>query len=438
MAALPDDILLSEITIPGTHDSATYATLSGFEVRVFESWYKCQSKDFQTQLDDGIRFFDLRGYAEGDRIGFCHGDKKDPRFDLWFEDALNIFRDFLAHHPREAIIISVKCDYRDVNQFASNWNNHYWPRYDYWYKMDGTKDYKSQYFPNLGNVRGKMFVIPRTDHMIGTVGVPHWDDNTTEAGGSGAWIVIQDWYNVKSDYAEKSRAIDNHIDKALTSTDGHYYLNFLSCISQTELFGENVPGTPHHAAMSLLRGHSQTLQRRPFGHLGVLIMDFYNDGPDSGKNVLAQIFSILRLRGYVPGWYRITCEKRGNSALDSNSRSSDPMHMTGYDNDCTTWQLLDRDNDGYFLLKNRAQNKYLDANRDGQRLYLTDDNVDSTYKRWKLEPIPGTTQFHIVNKARGENNGIKKYLDANSKDSPYVGEYKDSEYTRWRLYRTMW
>jgi 1-phosphatidylinositol phosphodiesterase len=426
MAAMPDDIRLSDMTIPGTHDSAAYARLSGAAMQALRAYYQCQDKDLQTQLADGIRFFDLRGYAEGDRIGFCHGDKIDPRFDLWFDDALNIFRDFLASHPREAIIISAKCDYRDANQFASNWNNHYWSQPHNWYT--------GEYFPKLGDVRGKIFAIPRTAGMHGSVDVPRWDDDSTDAGGPGAWIVIQDWYQVNIDYANKSRAVDDQMDKALSSNDGHYHLNFISCISDWN----GKPGFPRDAAMSLNVGHMQTLMRRPFGRWGVLIMDFYNEGSDAGRNVVAQISSNLRLRGDVPGWYRITCEVRGNNALDSNSNGNDPIKMTGYNNDCTTWQLVDRDNDGYLKLKSRAQNSFLDANCDGERIYLTNDNPDSTFKRWKLESIPGTTKFYIINKARAENNGAKKYLDANSKDSPYVSEHQESEYTRWRLSRTIW
>ena len=54
MKFLKDDVRLSEVSIPGTHDSATYNTCI--------EWAKCQysNADIESQLKMGVRYFDLR------------------------------------------------------------------------------------------------------------------------------------------------------------------------------------------------------------------------------------------------------------------------------------------------------------------------------------------------------------------------------------------
>lgn len=142
MARMPDDIMLSHMTIPGTHDSATFARMSGVAQQIFsQPFYQCQSKDFRSQLYDGIRFFELRGFPGhfGDgrpRIGFCHGNIGNSHFDLWFDDAFNTFRDFLREHPRETIIVTAKCDDGKGSEFIAAWEDQYGVRgkMDYpWY-----------------------------------------------------------------------------------------------------------------------------------------------------------------------------------------------------------------------------------------------------------------------------------------------------------------
>ena len=53
MAALPDDRVISEITIPGTHDCASQNAQLGFIT-------KCQALDVAQQLNIGARYLDIR------------------------------------------------------------------------------------------------------------------------------------------------------------------------------------------------------------------------------------------------------------------------------------------------------------------------------------------------------------------------------------------
>ena len=53
MESLSDDTYLSEITIPGTHDSAARYVMLGYVMR-------CQDTSIYEQLDNGYRYLDLR------------------------------------------------------------------------------------------------------------------------------------------------------------------------------------------------------------------------------------------------------------------------------------------------------------------------------------------------------------------------------------------
>lgn len=65
----PSDRLVSLMSIPGTHDSATYSC----------KWYQfcditqCQSWSLYNQMRAGIRFFDLRVNTESDAMTIGHG-----------------------------------------------------------------------------------------------------------------------------------------------------------------------------------------------------------------------------------------------------------------------------------------------------------------------------------------------------------------------------
>lgn len=59
MSGLPDDRALADLTLPGTHESASL--FGGFISQ-------CQNHDVGQQLQDGIRFFDIRLKAVGNEL----------------------------------------------------------------------------------------------------------------------------------------------------------------------------------------------------------------------------------------------------------------------------------------------------------------------------------------------------------------------------------
>ena len=67
MARLPDSHLLSQLSLPGTHD--TCALYNGFSF----GFAKCQAWALADQLNAGIRFIDIRCRHLGDRFAIYHG-----------------------------------------------------------------------------------------------------------------------------------------------------------------------------------------------------------------------------------------------------------------------------------------------------------------------------------------------------------------------------
>ena len=151
MKNIPEDILISEINIPGTHDSAArfcqYAYFS-----------RCQTLSITEQLNSGVRFLDLRVERVNNRLMLVHGSAKcfrsqSDKTPLFLEDVLSDCRDFLKANPSEALIISIKCDHGDSseNTFDVLFENYL--KSDFWYKENR--------IPTLGEVRGRAVFFNR-------------------------------------------------------------------------------------------------------------------------------------------------------------------------------------------------------------------------------------------------------------------------------------
>src|ERR1700722_19909498 len=110
MTALPDDIPISELSIPGTHNSAAINTTR-------PTLWACQSHSITEQLKRGIRLLDIRlkpkpRSTNDFEFKTCHG-----RLGLFganefqsFDEVQKECIDFLRENPGETIIMIVKID----------------------------------------------------------------------------------------------------------------------------------------------------------------------------------------------------------------------------------------------------------------------------------------------------------------------------------------
>ncbi len=108
MKFLPDTTPLCHLAIPGTHDSGA---LDGGEA------FQTQDLTIEEQLEAGIRCFDIRLKAcDNQQLGVYHSIVFQDAY--WETDVLPAFRNFLKHHPSEALIVLIKREGGDPQAFA--------------------------------------------------------------------------------------------------------------------------------------------------------------------------------------------------------------------------------------------------------------------------------------------------------------------------------
>ena len=351
MKYIPEEVQLNELTITGTHDSATFARMSDSTQAIFKAEYvRCQERTISEQLTDGIRYLDLRGYDNGsNRLGLAHGDFC---LDYWMDDALNDCRNFLLTNKSETIIICVSIEHGDKARFVQTWESNY-----------GIKNSQYPWYtsglnaPKLKDLRGKFYLLSKVgsdNQMLLTTNgaAPKWAFNSCDAGSPNPPYHIQDYCNVVTDGKHKSEVVDETMLKAQCSLEKNdFWINHVSCLGYTS-FGfldqvinaDGIPTTPRQMAEKLNHGHEQTLQRMPFGRFGIIVMDFYN----KYGSFLPRSHIVSNIRfpcDAVPGWFKLVSPFLGNSVLDANNRPTDRPYMNQADNDCTTWKLVHRDAD---------------------------------------------------------------------------------------------
>ncbi len=158
---------LMKMSIPGTHDSGCY---SGPTLRSPHALYTyTQDSTIREQLDSGIRYFDLRGYADGTCQKYegqtdhmtnfdgtrdcqvCHDVFRQPlTFKIFFNDVIH----FLSQNPSEVVLVQIKKDAGDkdladimVNLIAD---------------LGGSKHfYEGRDMPNIDTVRGRIVLVSR-------------------------------------------------------------------------------------------------------------------------------------------------------------------------------------------------------------------------------------------------------------------------------------
>jgi 1-phosphatidylinositol phosphodiesterase len=178
MSTLPDALPLSAISIPGTHNSHTY-------YRALPS-VRCQMTDIKAQLEQGIRFLDIRLQpANGTdptkkELYLVHGafpiSLTGPKY---FAPILQICYDFLSTNSSETILVSLKREgigsATDAH-LAQILEEHY-------ITPNASKWHLNTSIPYLGAVRGKLVLIRRynTTTLVSGLDATPWPHNATHA-----------------------------------------------------------------------------------------------------------------------------------------------------------------------------------------------------------------------------------------------------------------
>ena len=226
MAGVDGEKTLSNITIPGTHDSCTQHVPLGFI-------FQCQNEDISTQLEDGCRYLDIRAaISEKDNepaLVMVHNFakcKKGPWIwskKLYLNEVVDDVYAFLEQNPTETVICN------SISMIAG-----------------GNKWYTANEIPTLNQVRGKIVLATRFEDKIG-VGESRRGLNFAWEGQGGKDIVeepavvsainddanlwVQDRYkystedkiNAVVEVLENCQANENTFSVNFTSTSGTKY-----------------------------------------------------------------------------------------------------------------------------------------------------------------------------------------------------------------------
>jgi hypothetical protein len=146
MGDLPDGLLISELSVPGSHDAM--ARFGGPAPR-------CQTLTLDRQLNAGIRTFDIRLRHIEDVFAIHHGAYFQNAY--FGNDVLQVFIDFLAEHPSETIFMRAQREHNVKDITRSFGETFAWYMATYGHTVWQTDDPST--YPTLGDVRGKIVIL---------------------------------------------------------------------------------------------------------------------------------------------------------------------------------------------------------------------------------------------------------------------------------------
>lgn len=172
MSHINGELKLSEINIPGTHDSGAQYIFPSYILRN-------QNSSIEEQLLNGYRYLDIRvslwrkgGLRITHDVGTCREAKSFYSTPLTFEKIVETSLDFLAYHSDETIIMAVKPENSDDDITALT------ELIEDAISKNPDKWYTDNKIPTLNEARGKIVLARRYDGKSG-ISFP-WSDQGSE------------------------------------------------------------------------------------------------------------------------------------------------------------------------------------------------------------------------------------------------------------------
>ena len=229
MARLNGGLLLSDINLPGSHDSATqYVQLAWFS--------RCQDRSIGDQLEAGCRYLDIRLGADGDRLMLMHGFTKCKTGPLggtlYLDAVLAQCYAFLDAHPTETVLFAVKQEHG--GEPAAEFQR----LLDAYVQADPAHWLLTDTIPTLDEARGKLVLLRRYADEAGlgaAAGIPfEWPNqkgpgdlsHSSEPNANGGYTLwVQDRFEYEAD--DKWTAFCNGVERN-GAAEGDVALHFLS------------------------------------------------------------------------------------------------------------------------------------------------------------------------------------------------------------------
>ncbi|XP_020516890.1 1-phosphatidylinositol phosphodiesterase [Labrus bergylta] len=238
MASIPDDQPLSEVTMPGTHN--TMALYGGV-------YAECQTWSLASQLRAGVRFLDVRVRHVKGNLTIHHGVSYQRAH---FGHVLEGVAEFLQEFQSETVLMRVKEEFSETYDIYGAVVDHI-HRYAHWDLL-----WHSRLVPTMAEARGKLIILQ--DFSGPDLGMRY-----------GSLDIADDWkVPTLLHVEEKWQSVYDHLEAAPTGNKGQVFLTFSS--------GAGVFAYPRAVAQRVnpqlydyLRAKTDLNQR-----LGIICMDF--------------------------------------------------------------------------------------------------------------------------------------------------------------------
>lgn len=279
MKALDKRLTLDQISMPGTHDSGTAKAPPGAA--------RTQNFDIYTQLNDGIRFLDIRVDANGsesDPLNIYHGIISCG---ISLGNVLDDCLIFLLKNPSETLVMLMDAATGSVKNVQEKFDDYI-----------AQEKYQSLFYlesrvPTLQQCQGKIVLLRR---FAGNTGIDlsyGWKVNETFTLTTPEQQIfeIEDQYKEHNTH-KKLAAVEASINSAITNPDdGVMHITYNS-IAQ----GGHTPyqyawgGGLSKVDPMMNPGLTEFLQRQQVGaRFGIVVLDFYNNEASNPDNRNAEL-----------------------------------------------------------------------------------------------------------------------------------------------------
>ena len=308
MENLDDSRLVTDLSLPGTHDAATAEGWDGLAAIDMGGYTfgdmaaRAQDLTIAEQWAVGVRVFDIRPQKDGDVLRCMHGISGT---NLLVGDFFAKIRDLLAASPSEFAIVATKIDTTQGEPELVEWA----PMFNSLIHSDSLSQCFVEFSPTMtvGDVRGKILLLSRNKYADVPLGgfVTGWSSDKdfayqqggtiTGSDGNSCPLWMQDYYEPNSDREGKERAIRLMLDAAmnrdLTVAQPAWVMNYTAGNTQSFLsdgYRENAVYA-HQLVLDYLADETHT------GSTGIVFMDYA--GVDVTKSVSSEdVFEVKGLQ----------------------------------------------------------------------------------------------------------------------------------------------
>jgi 1-phosphatidylinositol phosphodiesterase len=247
MGALPDNVSIKDVSIPGTHDAGS---------RFGGAAAETQTWTITEQLNSGIRYLDIRCRGVGNKFTIHHGSFYQNQN---FDDVTTEVKNFLSNNPKEVVVMRIKKETDSAagsSTYSEIWNGYLNNYPNLFYSSNNSN-------ASLGEVRGKIFVLCQIPSICSYNGI-NFSTIDVQDKYDVRWLAHEEEGEVYATLPSKKKLINNYIDKAAYATG--WMINHLS--GSTGMIPSDVARATNRSAYEYLG--NKTSKRK----LGILSMDF--------------------------------------------------------------------------------------------------------------------------------------------------------------------